>query len=181
MRYISLDLETTCLTPSPEHILQVSMIVEDTKEKHIPVESLPNLTFFIKHDEIKGSAYALSMNGWILDFISGRANNCPYPIYSLEEATEEMNEFIGMNFGNRKAIAAGKNVAGFDLPFLPKEVRSKFIHRVIDPGSMFIDFSKDLTPPDYKECMARAGVSGDVSHDAYEDAKDIIKILRTKY
>jgi oligoribonuclease (3'-5' exoribonuclease) len=61
MKYLSLDLETTCLQPSPKHILQVSMVVEDTDLALVPVTGLPHFTCFVKHDRIEGEAYALGM------------------------------------------------------------------------------------------------------------------------
>lgn len=190
MKYLSLDLETTCLQPAPEHILQVSMVVEDTELKGIPVKELPHFTCFVKHDRIVGEAYALGMNGWILDIISGR-NKTPqeYPIYSAAPIdvfanpywVDEAMAFMDQHFGTTKITVAGKNVAGFDIPFLPQAIRSRFRHKVLDPGTLFVEWDSDNQAPNFEECKKRADQAGPIAHDAREDAMDVIKLLRFFY
>jgi oligoribonuclease len=195
MKYLSLDLETTCLQPDPKHILQVSMVVEDTKSI-LPVEELPHFTCFVKHDRIEGEAYALGMNGWILDIISGRNKKPPYDIlsgdpkgFALGAAGEAVSnywldsalEFLHWHFGKDKITVAGKNVAGFDIPFLPKELRSRFRHKVLDPATLFVNWETDDQAPNFETCKQRAGISGVVAHDAREDAMDVIRMLRMFY
>ena len=75
MKYVSLDLETTCINPKkPENILMISMVVEDPKNP-VPLKDLPHFTRFVKYSSISGESYALAMNNWILDIISGRKEN----------------------------------------------------------------------------------------------------------
>lgn len=80
---------------------------------------------------------------------------------------------------------AGKNFGTFDKLFLEKLPRFKEafkIHqRILDPAILFIDWKEDTTLPNLNTCMQRAGVEGEVTHDAVADAKDVIKVLRTKY
>lgn len=186
MKYISLDLETTSLVPDPEHILMISMIVEDS-EKNCPVEDLPHFTCFVKQGTIHGQAYALAMNSWILDIISGfKANLSGYPIFDYgwsldnEESCwiHHAMRFLDDHFGSEKITVAGKNVAGFDIPFLSKQVRDRFRHRVLDPGSLYVDWSFDKAVPDFGTCKRRAGILTPVAHDAREDAMDVIRIFR---
>ena len=180
MKYISIDLETTGLIPAPENILMVSMVAEDTKNIR-PLKDLPNFTCLVDVGEVKGSAYALGLNGWILDYISGRNKNvCPYVIYNAVDWIPKACEFI-VQHSEGKAIAAGKNVASFDMKFLPKEITMRFHHRVIDPGPIFIDWENDSVPPDLGQCKDRVGLAGPITHDAYEDALEVIAVLRTKY
>lgn len=181
MKYLSLDVETTCLQPSPDHILQFSCVVEDTELAGIPVEDLPHFTCFVKQPRIVGEAYALAMNGWILDFISGRVKNPPYPILSPAEWVVEAQEFILRHFGVQKVTVAGKNVAGFDIPFLPQELRKSFRHKVLDPGTLFVEWKTDDQVPNFEQCKQRAGTAGPVAHDAREDAMDVIRLLRKFY
>ncbi len=194
MKYLSLDLETTCLQAAPEHILQVSMVVEDTELKGIPVTELPHFTCFVKHDRIEGEAYALGMNGWILDIISGRNKTTqPYPILKGKSAkklvetgywdtwTSEALAFLKKQFGDKKITVAGKNVAGFDIPFLPKEVSSLFRHKVLDPGPLLVNWLEDDQVPNFEKCKQRAGIDTPVAHDAREDAMDVIRCLRKFY
>ncbi len=182
MKYLSLDLETTCLQPSPEHILQLSMVVEDTARTDIPVEDLPELTFFVRHARISGEAFALSMNGWILDILSGRAKLERIPlIYNSPDWISDALAFMDEHFGDSRITVAGKNVAGFDIPFLPKEISKRFRHKVLDPATLFVDWSKDDQVPNFELCKQRAGLPGPVAHDALEDARDVIRLLRVKY
>lgn len=180
MKYVSLDIETTCLRPSPDHILMVSMVVEDTLAD-TPVEELPHFTAFVNLPHVSGDVYALAMNGWILEIIAGRTDG-QYPVLGFNETWAEAHRFLTVHFGPTARItAAGKNVAGFDLPFLPRDLRDRFRHRVIDPGSLFLNFREDKAPPDLLTCLTRAGIDKPVAHDAREDAMDVIRLLRTRY
>lgn len=81
---------------------------------------------------------------------------------------------------------AGKNFASFDKPFLSKlpqfDDLIKIHHRMIDPGSMFVNMKEDDNIPSLSECKKRAGLKNiNVSHNALEDAWDVIQVLRTKY
>lgn len=184
MKYVSIDLETTGLdNKGPEKILQISMIVEDTNNLK-PLDQLPHFTAFIKQSEITGEPYALAMNYWILDIISGRKeNNTNYPIISLKELYAQASEFLNEHFpkGSGKIPFAGKNVAMFDYNFLPSGLQKRVSYRIIDPTSMFIDWKKDEKPPGLGEIKKRLGLEEVVTHDAFDDALDVIKILRTQY
>lgn len=183
MRYISLDLETTSLMPSPDNILQLSMVYEDSNNP-IPIEDLPHFTVFIKRDKIVGQPYALAMNSWILDYISGYGKKeSPYPIMEPDSAFIAARYWALSQFKDvkYKIPLAGKNVASFDVQFLPDMLKNTFSHRVIDIGPMFIDWENDNQPPNFSECMQRAGITGHVTHDALEDARGVIRILRTTY
>ena len=187
MKYLSLDLETTGVTEkSPENILQISAIVEDTSEV-LPLEKLPHFTAFIKQDKISGEPYALAMNSWIMDIISGRTKNTTdHKVYNSEEVWNEFALFLEKHFPqdsfgkSKKIVVAGKNVAMFDLNFMPQFFLDRVSHRVIDPGMTFVDWTKDKLPSlgQIKESL---GMGDEVAHDAYEDALDVIKVLRTQY
>lgn len=179
MKYLSLDLETTCLQPHPDHILQISMVVEDTAAL-ASVEELPHFTCFIKQEPITGEAYALAMNSWILEILSGRGSS---PHQTLLPTNWEINaqKFLDRYFGGKKITVAGKNVAGFDLPFLPAIFRRNFRHKVLDPGTLFVDWKIDDQVPNFDICKKRAGIDGEVKHDALEDARDVIRLLRKGY
>jgi hypothetical protein len=157
----------------------VSMVVEDSSSP-IPLADLPHFTCFVKHDQISGTPFALAMNGWILDYISGRKENPPYPVFGHEWipfASQFLDSHFSKDFG--KIPVAGKNVGSFDIPFLPELLQRRFMHRTIDPGSVFIDFSQPR-PPSLDDIKARFGES-EVTHDAREDALDVIGLLRRKY
>lgn len=176
MKYVSLDIETTGVRPKQDQILQLALVVEDTSKPEIPVAELPYFCCLVKHDNYHGNAYALALNAWILDRISGRCRTpSPYPIYSLEEATLTARDFLEKHFASFKITVAGKNAAGFDIPFLPTALSDMFRHRVIDPGSVFVDWSKDRLP------ALGDLIDTEVSHDALGDARDVITCLRRSY
>jgi oligoribonuclease len=80
---------------------------------------------------------------------------------------------------------AGKNFGTFDkvfleeLPWWKKLIRIR--QRILDPGILFVDWNNDDSIPNLKTCKERCNVNGEVTHDALEDAWDVIQILRTKY
>jgi hypothetical protein len=80
---------------------------------------------------------------------------------------------------------AGKNFAGFDKKFLELLPRWKQIFsirsRVLDPAILFVDWQNDEHVPNLYECKQRAGIDGVVTHNAVEDAMDVVKLLRTQY
>ena len=80
---------------------------------------------------------------------------------------------------------AGKNFAGFDKKFLELLPRWKQVFsirsRVLDPGILFVDWANDESVPGLEECKKRAGIEGVVTHNAVEDAMDVVKLLRTQY
>lgn len=81
--------------------------------------------------------------------------------------------------------AAGKNFASFDQQFLVKLPRWKQVFairsRVLDPGILFIDWNNDESVPSLDVCKQRAGIDGAVTHNAVEDAIDVVKLLRKQY
>jgi hypothetical protein len=189
MKYVSLDIETSSLEPAFEHILGLSMVLEDSDHPEVPVEELPHMTVLIRQPVIRGQAYALAMNAWILDFISGRRKPCPYPIILPSELRAMIIGFLyqnlpqcfkpGLNLPSG-VVLAGKNVAGFDYQFLPPDIKSFFAHRVLDPGSVFVDWTKDK-PLSLDEILQSQGFSKTVSHDMLDDARDVIRTLRRSY
>ena len=80
---------------------------------------------------------------------------------------------------------AGKNFASFDKHFLERLPRWQQVirirQRMIDPSILFTNWSEDETMPDLYTCKKRAKVEGIVTHDALEDAWDVIQLLRTQY
>jgi oligoribonuclease len=80
---------------------------------------------------------------------------------------------------------AGKNFSTFDKLFLERLPRWKqairIKQRVLDPAIMFVDWKQDTEVPNLNKCKERAGIKGLVTHNALEDAWDVIEVLRTKY
>jgi len=185
MKYASVDIETTGLNPRKHQILEVGIIVEDTKMKSA-IHNCPAFHCYIDHETIIGDAYALQMNAAILKKICDLRISDPCNMLLKPEAVPvAIGRFLFQTFGHVRPTAAGKNAAGFDLPFLYElpmaSERFGFAHRVLDPSSLFVNFSIDEKLPDAKECKVRAGVPGEVLHNSLDDAWDIIQVLRTRY
>jgi oligoribonuclease len=80
---------------------------------------------------------------------------------------------------------AGKNFASFDKHFIERLPRWKQLirirQRIIDPAVIFTDWKNDDSLPSLDKCKERAKIQGEVTHDALEDAWDVIELLRTQY
>lgn len=80
---------------------------------------------------------------------------------------------------------AGKNFASFDKHFLERLPRWQQVirirQRIIDPSVIFTNWNDDKTLPSLLECKQRAKIEGIVTHNALEDAWDVIQLLRTQY
>jgi hypothetical protein len=80
---------------------------------------------------------------------------------------------------------AGKNFGTFDklflqeLPWWQKLIRTR--QRVLDPAILMVDWKNDKSLPNLTQCKERAGISGIVTHDALEDAWDVIEVMRKFY
>lgn len=80
---------------------------------------------------------------------------------------------------------AGKNFGTFDKLFLEQLPRWKqairIKQRILDPSILFVNWKDDNCLPSLNECKQRAGIEGIVTHNALEDAWDVVQILRKKY
>ena len=50
---------------------------------------------------------------------------------------------------------------------------------MIDPAILCMDWTTDAGLPNLAECMKRAGIEGVVTHDALQDAIDVVRVLRS--
>ena len=80
---------------------------------------------------------------------------------------------------------AGKNFGTFDKLFLERLPNWKKLiriqQRVIDPAVLFVDWTNDISLPNLSQCKSRAGFPEIVTHNAVEDAWDVIELLRKQY
>lgn len=202
MRYVSIDLETTGLDPTQDQVLQVALVIEDTSKPEVPVEQLPYFECLVSYPEYRGSAFALALNAEILSALAAPPLAPPYVKEPVEGHRttlrgreiqvfgsafcamlpwweSEALTFLELYLGTGKLNVAGKNAAGFDLRFL-RQLHKRFRHRVIDPGSVFFDDSLECLSF-LDELKQRLGLVGAVSHDALDDARDVIRVLRKSY
>jgi oligoribonuclease (3'-5' exoribonuclease) len=184
MKYVSIDLETTGLDPQTCQILQIAMVIADTEDHTTPVEALPSFVGYLKSDEYRGNAYALQLNAEILKVLCGKVKTQD-PIY---EATwplrDDMRDFLDAHIPcPQPVVLAGKNVGGFDLPFLLEHgllnygIGDRLDHRVLDPGPMYA-LPSDKVVPGLKVCLKRAGYDEEVTHDALDDARAVVKCIQ---
>ena len=109
--------------------------------------------------------------------------------FNLNEHVRHVNgkmlPIVGMKTKPTTITAAGKNFGTFDKLFLEQIPQwnqvVKFRSRIIDPSILFVDWKNDNQLPSLNECKERANVPGIVTHNALEDAWDVIQTLRTKY
>lgn len=189
MKYISLDVETTGLDPKQDQILQIAMVVEDTNEPDVSVEELPYFNCYITHERYSGDAFALQLNNRILRILA-RVDKADAPIYGgkfggppyTEEWVRYAIEFVRNHYPQApKPILAGKNVASFDYQFLPEQLKRCFDYRFIDPGSIFLDFKTAQKVPSLEDIKKALGFADPkCSHNALDDARDVIRVLRRK-
>lgn len=167
MKYVSIDIETTGLDPDTCQVLEVAMVLEDT-QNCIPLQELSHITVQLLHPVLKGERFALDMNRGLI--LNNEHNGIP-PEEAWDLLCITINDWTG---GGEKLIAAGKNVAGFDLQFFPQDIRRMFSHRTIDPGSVLLNW--EVGPQSLGSLLGRS-----VRHRAYQDALDVIELLRTTY
>lgn len=193
MKYISIDTETTGLDPECCNVIEFAAIIEDT-DNPLPLDQLPKFHVFLEHKEYTGSAYAISMHQRIWDGLKDLKNS-PVKVIGAATLAREFSNFLVENgigklteFGGHTPTTitvAGKNFGTFDLQFLKKSYKweeyIKVRHRIIDPALLYLNLSTDTELPGLDECKKRAGLDGVVSHNAVEDAFDVILLLRNKF
>lgn len=229
MKYVSLDIETTGLSPVHHDVLEVGAVLDDLSVQ-APLGELPRFhCYVLPHDEkgYRGDPFALAMNHRILDRIAKRGKPVHHPADAVPEGTlflhpgEVAHYFAGWarkhglltdraaryaaeerdpnsvekampapSLEDIKFVVAGKNVAGFDLPFLRSRIPGwehlRISHRVLDPAMLYFDPSEDLVPPNLHDCLVRSGMGSRhdhslVAHEAIADALQVIQLLRVKF
>jgi oligoribonuclease (3'-5' exoribonuclease) len=183
MKYISLDIETTGLYTDIDKILEVGAIIEDTNLK-LPRIQCPTFHIYIDRERVFGDIFALSLNAHILKKILELRKTEDRALVKEDVVVTQFMEFLKDN-GIEKVTFAGKNFMGFDLQFLkklPDFHLVKYHYRALDPAVLFTDFVNDTCLPDLSVCKARAGFANTmVTHEALDDAWDVIELLRTQY
>jgi DNA polymerase III alpha subunit (gram-positive type) len=196
MKYVSIDIETTGLDPETCQIIQIGAVIEDTLVEK-PIDQLPSFQCLVEHSQISGSPFALKMNAGILEKLGEleRADRKDrsdlrkrYNIIPPSLVAKSFKMWLASNgFDNFEDLpisitAAGKNFATFDKLFLQKlpswGTAISIKQRVIDPAILFMDWQNDQTLPNLKQCMERAGIDGEVTHDALQDAIDVVRVVR---
>lgn len=201
MKFLSLDIETTGLDRDLDQVIEFGAIIEDTNNQ-LSFEEIPKFHAIIKHERYSGSEFAINMNQRIFKILADRVlirneeekiqYDLKHNICSVHElardfynwAYRELKTGVGYN-EPIVATVAGKNYSGFDGQFLSRIPEwndlFRFKHRALDPAVLYWNPTLDTELPSLDECLKRAGIDDFVSHNAVEDAMQIIKVLRKKY
>lgn len=199
MKYISIDIETTGLNPENCQILSFGAIIEDTNNK-LSFEKIPKFHAILTHKRIEGEPFALNMNKDLIGLISQYQNAEALDRKVLNEVeglfvtpdmlVPHLVEFLDKNGFKTftdvlKITVAGKNFGVFDKLFIEKlphwKGNFRINQRIIDPSILFTNWNEDDQLPNLTTCKERAKTGGIVTHNAIDDAWDVIKLLRTQY
>jgi DNA polymerase III epsilon subunit-like protein len=188
VKYLSIDLETSGLDWTYCQVLQVGAVYDDLEYPFD--EGRMRATAFdaiVTHDKIVGQPYALHMNAHLLDEIANREKGrSTYRFVRPEDVNLCLGAWAEHQTGMRGGpfSVAGKNFAGFDRRFLEllpgwgTQFRTR--SRVIDPGPLYYR-PGDKELPGLATCLERAGLDPTVTHDAVDDAVQVVKLIRKHY
>ena len=135
---------------------------------------------FCKEDEVVQHLFRFLFKNHILD-----KSIYEWTIHSMVEIIDGVSYPMMRNASKSHLNVAGKNFGTFDKLFLEKLPRwqqvFKVRQRIIDPTILFTDWEKDESLPNLSTCKERAETGSIVTHDAIEDAWDVIELMRTQY
>lgn len=205
MKYLSIDIETSGLDFEKCSITTIGIIIEDT-EKQLSFSEIPKLHLALIHDGIYFEPIAAEMNSTYIMMLAnikkyGRGDNINGDLIwctenqvvdkitnFLQENNFELSHkhlFNGYMQTYHSINVAGKNFNAFDRIFLEQlygwKSNIEVNRRVLDPAQFYVDFKNDKELPSLSLCKKRAGLDSNVSHNAIEDAWDVIELLRKKY
>jgi hypothetical protein len=161
------------LTMNKGIIAMIGEYLEGTDDVRFNMNTILNYSFYREDDVVKKFYEFLWNNGFAtLDSPSTHVNGKLTPIIDGKTKPITLN-------------VAGKNFGTFDklflqeLPWWQKLIRTR--QRVLDPAILMVDWTNDKSLPNLTQCKERAGIEGIVTHDALEDAWDVIEVLRKFY
>lgn len=153
-------------------------ISNDSFRKEIETK---NNMIFCKEDEVCEHLFRFLFKQGVLD-----ASVYDKTIHSMVEVVDGVFYPVVNRVSKPSHLnVAGKNFATFDKLFLEKLPRWKQLfkvrQRIIDPTILFTNWTEDEQLPNLTTCKERAKTGGEVTHDAIDDAWDVIQLLRTQY
>jgi hypothetical protein len=157
------------LTMNKEIIAMIGEYLEGTNETRHLMNTHSDYSFYEKDDVVKKFYEFLWVNGY--------GDAVPNQLL-VTSKIDSNSKPITLN-------VAGKNFGTFDklflqeLPWWQKLIRTR--QRVLDPAILMVDWKNDKSLPNLTQCKERADIQGVVTHNALEDAWDVIEVLRKFY
>lgn len=203
MKYVAIDIETGGLNPDFHSVLEIGAAYDDLELPEPPM--VPKLQILVQNDDLKINQACLSMHKHLLrelrESLLPNSVICRDDVLSIIESRPMVDDPIEcvlrpedthaqfmawlsgvsrQEWGPNSIFAAGKNVQGFDIPFLERiniGFTSCFHYRAIDVGSLFIE-PDDKEIPSLCGCLKKAGLRPTSLHSALGDAIDVVKLVR---
>jgi len=161
------------ITMNKEIISLMGEYLEGTDEVRGVLNNNSGYQFYEEENVIKEFYTFLWCNGFsAMDSLSTHVNGKLMPIIDSKAKPITLN-------------VAGKNFGTFDklflqeLPWWQKLIRTR--QRILDPAILCVDWVNDTSLPSLTTCKERMNVEGIVTHNALEDAWDVIELLRKFY
>jgi oligoribonuclease len=206
MKFVSIDIEGTGLDTERDQVLQIGAVFDDTSYWRGPsfksIEDLPKFKVTILHDRIEGQVGGIHLNAGIFEKIN--------QFNGLKSGSQDYVDFVNANgefMKPKKAVeffhqflcdthfsdstqpvvinVAGKNFGTYDRPMLKRlpdwDKHVVMRQRMLDPAMLFWDPYSDDSLPNLSRCLSLSGYKHIVSHDALDDALDVVRVLRHAY
>jgi len=157
------------LTMNKDLIAMIGEYLEGSNDVRFNMDTILNYSFYKQEDVVKKFYMFLWVNGY--------GDDVPNQLL-ITSRIDSNSKPITIN-------VAGKNFGTFDklflqeLPWWQKLIRTR--QRVLDPAILMVDWKNDKSLPNLTQCKERAGINGIVTHDALEDAWDVIEVMRKFY
>jgi hypothetical protein len=162
-----------------ETIVSYQTCKNDEERKN--VEESSGMRFYHKDDVVEAFYHFLYVNGMVNIDLNANMMEAAYK----KDRDGNSVPVITSRIKPTHITVAGKNFATFDKHFLEKLPRWKQVirikQRILDPAILYVDWKNDSSLPSLGECKQRAKIDGIVTHNALEDAWDVIELLRKKY
>src|SRR3982751_988499 len=110
MKYFALDIETTGLCIDKDYLLEVSLVYDDGVSA---IDQLASKTLIVRRELISGAITAILMHAK-----NGLLAECQKSLVDSRDVVPSINDFLYAHSPDSKVTFAGKNIAGFDIPFL---------------------------------------------------------------
>jgi hypothetical protein len=164
------------VTMNKEVISMIGDYLEGTDEVRNVLNNNSGYKFYEEEDVVKEFYRFLWSNGFGYELDPGNfvntINGVEYPAIGGKTKPITLN-VAGKNFGTFDKLFL------LELPWWQKLIRTR--QRILDPAILMVDWVNDTSLPNLMTCKERADIQGVVTHNALEDAWDVIEVLRKFY